>query len=169
MKKAYLLILSFLFFACIEERDCNETPNISGIDQQQLASDIQEIESYLESNNISYETDASGIRIATLENGTGDSPDNCSIVIVDYEGRVLGSGSKFDTGIGTQFTLSSNNLITGWKFGLYNMRNNGEYRLYIPSGLAYGEDTVKNSADSIIIPPHSNLEFRIRLTGVGSN
>ena len=169
MRKAYLLILSFLFFACIEERDCNEKPNISGIDQQQLANDVQEIESYLESNNISYQTDASGVRLSTLEDGTGDVPDNCSIVVVDYEGRVLGSSSKFDTGIGTQFTLSSNNLIAGWKFGLYNMRNNGEYRLYIPSGLAYGDDTVKNAADSVIIPPNSNLEFRIRLVGVGSN
>ncbi len=171
MKNISYFLVGFLLLAvgCTEERDCKATPDISGIDKAQLESDIREIEAYLEANNISYQTDASGIRYATLEEGTGDRPDNCNAVVVNYEGSVLGNRKIFDSGIDFTVRISREEVIRGWLFGLFNMRKNGDYKLYIPSGLGYGEDTVKNSADSVIIPPNSNLEFRIRLTNVVPN
>lgn len=162
------LIIPALLFglsSCVKERDCNAGPNVSDIDQQQLEEDIEAIETYLEENNIPYQTDASGIRYTVLEEGTGVPPNYCSSVVVDYEGRVLGETETFDTSNpSTGFTTAVNgNIIPGWKFGLVLMNRNADYRFYIPSQLAYGEEGRLAADSTYIIPPNANLEFRIRL------
>ncbi|GAA5040577.1 hypothetical protein GCM10011506_41280 [Marivirga lumbricoides] len=164
------LIIPALLFglsSCVKERDCNAGPNISDLDQEQLREDIEGIEKYLEENNIPYETDASGIRFSIIERGTGVPPNYCSSVIVDYEGRVLGETEIFDANnpnAARPFQVEVNgNIILGWKFALVRMNRNADYRVFIPSQLAYGEEGRLASDSTYIIPPNANLEFRIRL------
>ncbi|MBK6265878.1 FKBP-type peptidyl-prolyl cis-trans isomerase [Marivirga sp. S37H4] len=164
-KVIFCLIAPFLmitFFSCTEERDCSEGPDISEIDQQQLNQDVDAIDDYLQENDIDYSIDPSGLRYSIVEPGTGNTPTYCSSVLVDYEGRILGEDQTFDSGTDAQFRMSGG-IITGWKFGLKLMNKGADYRLFIPSVLAYGEEGVVRSDSSVVIPPNANLEFRIRL------
>jgi len=165
-KILFAVIFLVTIMSCLNERDCTERPDTSSIDQEQLEKDINIIEAFLEQNDITFQTYPSGVRIATLNEGTGDQPDNCGVASIDFERRLLGSSQTNATGINASVTLSNANERKGLRFGLYNMKSGGEYRLYVPSSLAFGADTVKNSADSVVIPPNSNLEYRIRLNGV---
>ncbi|MFQ3214347.1 MAG: hypothetical protein ACJAT1_000011 [Marivirga sp.] len=157
------------FSSCQDDRDCTERPDLSGIDGDLLDAKVAEIEQYLDSLRIDYLSDPSGVRIEVLEAGSGNSPDACSSVGVTYTGQVLKDSALFDSNIGTVFNLGRQNLIRGYLIGLYNMKQTGEYRLYIPSPLAYGADTLKNSNGDILIPANSNLLFRIKINSVSTN
>lgn len=154
--------------SCNSERDCTEKPNLSGIDEALLDEQVAEIEHYLDSLSIDYLSDPSGVRIQVLKDGEGNTPNACSTVGITYTGQVFKDSEIFDFNNGTSFNLGRQSLIKGWLFGLYNMSENGEYRLFIPSPLAYGADTIKNSSGDVIIPGNSNLVFRMKINSVSS-
>ncbi|SMG20876.1 FKBP-type peptidyl-prolyl cis-trans isomerase [Marivirga sericea] len=159
----YLLSLSVIllgFVSCQSEVQCNESPEISA-DQANLETQISEIESYLESEGIEYRTHPSGIRYSVIESGTGNSPNFCSGVAIDYEGRVLGNDEVFISGIGTQISLRSNQVVAGFKIALSLMNRSAEYRLFIP-----GELLINKGISEVVprnIPDGDNVEFRVRL------
>lgn len=166
MKKLFKLFPAFLAFiiiiACTDDRDCSEAPSIGGIDEQQLTQDIQEIEEYLEENNIEYDTDPSGVRYSVVESGTGSTPTFCSNINISYESRVLGEDTTFNFDSDADASMSGS-IFLGWKFGIVNMNQGADYRFYVPSGLAYGEAGLMRQDSSFVIPPNTNIEFRIRL------
>jgi FKBP-type peptidyl-prolyl cis-trans isomerase len=165
MIKNLLSISSFsiLFvgiFSCQSEVQCDQIPD-SSADQTRLEIQINEIDDYLESEGIDYRTHSSGIRYSVLESGVGNSPDFCSGVSVDYEGRVLGDDNTFISGIGTDFSLRSNQVVVGFKIAISLMNRNADYRVFIPGELLINRgisNTVPNN-----IPDGENVEFRIRL------
>ena len=161
-----LAILSLLFFSCQDEKDCNAVPDTSSIDQSILDQQVAEIENYLDSLQLDYLVDPSGVRIVVLEEGIGTTANFCSVVNLTYAGKVIGSSKNFDTAINSNFELDKRDLINGWLFGLFNMKAKGEYRLFVPSPLAYGSDTIKTQTGSVLIPPNSNLEFRMRINNL---
>ncbi len=69
---AFLAVI--IIVACTDDRDCSEAPSTAVVDQQQLSQDVQAIEEYLEENNISYQTDPSGVRYTVVESGSRFKP-----------------------------------------------------------------------------------------------
>jgi FKBP-type peptidyl-prolyl cis-trans isomerase len=163
------IVVVLLISSCQEGRDCTERPDLSGIDEDLLDAKVAEIEEYLDSLGVDYLTDPSGVRIEVLGVGSGNVPNACSSVGVTYTGQVLRESELFDANIGTVFNLGRQNLIRGWLFGLYNMKVEGEYLLYIPSPLGYGADTLKDTSGDILIPANSNLLFRIKVNSLSTN
>lgn len=147
--------------SCGNELDCNSRPELD-VDQEQLDIEIAEIEDYLESQGIDYETDPSGIRYSVNQAGAGASPNFCASVVVDYTGSVLGSTELFGSAIGRQFALRNNSVVPGFKFALANMNRNADYQVYVPASL------LSVRGISVTEPPNlpigENVEFRIRLT-----
>ena len=83
-------------------------------------------------------------------------------VKVHYRGTLV-DGTEFDSsykrGQPAQFQLDA--VIPGWQIGLQQMKVGGEYKLYVPYKLAYGERGIPPD-----IPPFSTLVFEIKLLEV---
>jgi peptidylprolyl isomerase len=105
-------------------------------------------------------TTDSGLQVAVLEEGEGDSPESGQIVSVHYTGW-LEDGTVFDSSVerGTpfQFPLGKGAVIAGWDEGIGLLNLGGRARLIIPSDLGYGE------RGSGIIPPDATLIFEVEL------
>ena len=156
----FVLILSSTFLTgCFRNDGCDQEPN-TAVDQNQLALDVDAIESYLSENNIEAEVHPSGIRYVVKETGTGRKPTLCNQVTVRYEGRLMSDGSVFDSS-DRAIAFALNRLITGWQVGIPLIKEGGSITLYIPSSYAYGR---KGAGDDI--PPNANLIFDIELVAV---
>lgn len=130
---------------------------LAAVDQIQLQQDVATIDNYLSTNGISAVTHPSGIRYVVNQFGSGDNvPCLESAISVTYEGRILGSGSLFDSSQKpVAFVLKQ--LILGWQIALLKVNKGTKLTLYIPSGLGYG------TTDSTLVPANSNLVFEIEL------
>jgi FKBP-type peptidyl-prolyl cis-trans isomerase len=104
----------------------------------------------------------SGLQYEVLAEGNGDKPSGTDVVKVHYEG-VLIDGSQFDSSYArdepAEFPLTG--VIAGWAEGLQLMSVGSTYKLYIPSGLAYGE-----YGAGAVIPPFSTLVFTVELLDI---
>lgn len=135
--------------------------------QQELAKDnVEKGRAFLEANKAKdgVKTTASGLQYQVLKEGTGKSPSGNDVVTVDYEGSLI-DGTVFDSSIkrGEPATFPLGGVIKGWQEGLQLMKEGGEYMLYIPADLAYGDSAQSN------IPPNSVLVFKIKLIKVGGS
>jgi FKBP-type peptidyl-prolyl cis-trans isomerase len=116
--------------------------------------DKQLIINYLEDNNITAESTASGLFYVIKESGNERHPSTASTITVSYAGRLL-NNQPFDQG--SFFTSPLENLIAGWQQGLPLIGEGGKITLYIPSSLGYGDRSTPN------IPANSVLIFDISL------
>jgi FKBP-type peptidyl-prolyl cis-trans isomerase FkpA len=123
-------------------------------------SEQQVIADYLAANNFTATKHSSGLYYQILKAGSGDSPNNCSSIAIDYIGK-LANGSEFDKGDNKAFTLGT--LIEGWKKGVPLIKKGGKIKLYIPPTLGYGSSDIKDSNGTIVIPANSMLIFEITL------
>ena len=98
------------------------------------------------------------ITLETLRPGTGASPTQSDIVIVNYEGRLL-DGAIFDSN--PRAPLPVNGVIPGFSEGLQRMQKGGQYRLTIPAELGYG------AVAPGPIPANSTLVFTVELIDFG--
>ena len=132
--------------------------------ESKLASDGAAIDTYLASKNITTAvTHSSGLRYEILTPGSGTTPGMYDQVKVNYTGEILPNEVEF--GVGTvepaaNFSSRVCNFLQGWQIALPLIQEGGKMRLYIPSGLAYGNQTAGT------IPPNSNLFFEIELVDV---
>lgn len=103
----------------------------------------------------------SGLQYQVLEEGSGESPEENSVVKVHYEGKLI-DGRVFDSSIqrGEPVEFPLNQVIPGWTEGLQLMKEGGKTRLYIPPDLAYGPGGTRG------IPPNSVLIFDVELLEV---
>lgn len=103
-------------------------------------------------------TTASGLQYKVIKEGTGESPKATDTVTVNYEGKLI-DGTVFDSSYERNEPISFplNQVIAGWTEGLQLMKPGGQYELYIPSDLAYGE------TGNPSIEPNSVLIFKIEL------
>ena len=146
--------------SCQSEIQCNEAPDVS-VDQDLLETQVSQIEIYLESEGIEYQTHPSGIRYSVLEGGVGNSPNFCSTVSIDFEGKVLGSEETFASGIGNDLSLRTSQAVPGFKIAISLMNRGADYRIFIPAQLL-----INRGISDVIprnIPDGENVEFRIRL------
>ncbi|HOI32376.1 MAG: FKBP-type peptidyl-prolyl cis-trans isomerase [Bacteroidales bacterium] len=116
--------------------------------------DKQLIINYLEENNITAESTASGLFYVIRESGNERHPSVTSTITVSYAGRLL-NGQPFDQG--SFYTNKLNLLIKGWQHGLPLIGEGGKITLYVPSGLGYGSQSLDK------IPANSVLIFDISL------
>jgi FKBP-type peptidyl-prolyl cis-trans isomerase len=103
-------------------------------------------------------TTSSGLQYEIIKNTEGEKPNPSSVVRVNYTGTFT-DGRPFDRSTeesGAYIPLE--NVIAGWTEGLMLMSIGSIYRLYIPSGLAYGRDGIQG-----VIPPYSTLIFTVEL------
>jgi len=103
-------------------------------------------------------TTVSGLQYEIIQDSDGEKPKKNSVVRVNYTGTFL-DGRPFDSSSeegGAYIPLE--NVIPGWTEGLMLMSPGSVYRLYIPSGLAYGKDGIQG-----VIPSYSTLIFVVEL------
>jgi len=107
-------------------------------------------------------TTASGLQYEVIKSAEGPQPTADDIVTVHYEGT-LTDGTVFHSSIkrGTPIDLPVGGVIPGWVEGLQLMHVGEKYKLYIPSDLAYGEQS-----PSPLIPANSVLVFELELLDI---
>ena len=148
-----LSVLSF-FISCRKSETCS-------YDSCALvapASEITQLEAYLNSNSITAVKHCSGLYYQLLTDGTGAAPSSCSVVSVTYKGS-LTNGNVFEK-VTTPVVFDLTTLITGWKNGLPKIKKGGKIKLFIPPSLGYG------ATASASIPANSILIFDIDLLDV---
>ena len=104
----------------------------------------------------------SGLQYMVIKEGTGIKPNATDTVTVHYTGKLI-DGTVFDSSVnsGEPATFALDQVIPGWTEGLQLMSEGSEYRLFIPSELAYGS---KGAGDQIL--PNSTLIFDVQLIKV---
>lgn len=107
-------------------------------------------------------TTASGLQFEVVKKAEGAQPKATDVVTVHYEGK-LTDGSVFDSSVerGSPIDLPVNGVIPGWVEGLQLMHVGEKYKLYIPSELAYGEQSPTPA-----IPANSVLVFDLELIAI---
>jgi FKBP-type peptidyl-prolyl cis-trans isomerase FkpA len=104
-------------------------------------------------------TTDSGLQYQVVSEGSGRKPTESDTVKVHYTGTLI-DGTKFDSSYdrGQPATFPLNGVIPGWTEGLQLMSEGSKYKLFIPSGLAYGEGGTPGP-----IGPNATLVFDVEL------
>ncbi|ULJ63937.1 FKBP-type peptidyl-prolyl cis-trans isomerase [Wielerella bovis] len=107
-------------------------------------------------------TTESGLQYRVDKAGSGARVKLGDTVSVFYTSKLL-DGTAFDQSDEQPFTveLSRHSLIAGWVEGLQLMQKGGEYTLFVPTNLAYGEHSVNEH-----IKPNSMLIFEIKVADI---
>jgi len=109
----------------------------------------------------------SGLQYSDRVVGTGASPRQGQVVVVNYTGWLWENGAKgkkFDSSVdrGTPFEFPlGGRVIKGWNEGIASMKVGGKRTLLIPPQLGYGANGM-----SPVIPPNATLLFDVELLGV---
>ena len=103
-----------------------------------------------------------GVRVKTIEAGSGAIISAEDGVLVEYEGK-LDDGTVFDTseGRGPAF-FPVGGVVPGFSQALQKMQKGGRYQFTLPSELAYGETPPPGSP----IPPNADLHFTVHVLEV---
>lgn len=119
---------------------------------------------FLEANGKRAEVNVtpSGLQYEVLKEGDGPKPVSGDSVKVHYTGRLI-DGTVFDSSEerGEPATFGVTQVIPGWVEALQMMKAGSQWRLYIPSQLAYGP----NGAGGVI-GPNQTLIFDVTLIEV---
>lgn len=157
MKKVLLAaVIIFSMAGCLKEDKCEyDECSVTA-----PASEIQSLQAYLQSNNITATQHCSGIFYTSEQQGSGKRPTACGSVTVNYKGT-LTDGTIFDqTQVGDPATFGlSGGLIHGFKNAMLQMKTGSKMTFYIPPTLGYG------SSANGTIPANSVLIFEVELLG----
>lgn len=109
-------------------------------------------------------TTASGLQYTVITAGDehAATPRATDSVVVEYRGHLL-DGTMFDSsdahGTAARFSLNGG-VIPGWKEALLMMKQDAQWRIFLPPDLAYGDTGRPN------IPPGSALVFDLHLVKI---
>lgn len=133
-----ILIFSILFFSC------------NKIDTTQDTIDDQLISEYLSSKKINAIKTSSGLYYILDSIGQGKKVNLTNTIYVKYTGKLI-NDSIFDQSLNGTY-LSLKTAINGFREGASYFNVGGKGRLFIPSKLAYGKNSVgKVPANSVLI------------------
>lgn len=115
-----------------------------------------------------FTTTASGLQIATIQEGTGETPQAHQMVTVNYTGWLdeANGGGVFDSSLNRQpftFVLGEQRVIKAWDEAVAMMKVGGVYRIIAPPDIAYGA-----SGSGSAIPPNATLTFDISVLSIGT-
>ncbi|MDK2842654.1 MAG: FKBP-type peptidyl-prolyl cis-trans isomerase FklB [Anaerophaga sp.] len=101
----------------------------------------------------------SGLQYQVLKEGSGRKPEKTDRVKCTYHGTLI-DGTIFDSTVerGDTATFRVNRVIKGWQEALTMMPEGSEWKLFIPSNLAYGTNGAGDK-----IGPNETLIFDIEL------
>lgn len=108
------------------------------------------------------------------QNGTGTEAAANNLVTVNYTGYLYDEtkadkkGAQFQTASSFVFLLGVNSRIAGWEQGIPGMKIGGKRTLYVPSGLAFAQYGLKDSAGNYVVGPHVPVVYDIELTAVNT-
>lgn len=121
---------------------------------------------FLEENkkNENVTTLPSGLQYEVLTAGSGPKPNAADKVKCHYHGTLI-NGTVFDSSVerGQPAVFGVNQVIKGWVEALQLMPVGSKWRLFVPSELAYG-----NQSAGSVIEPNSTLIFEVELLGIES-
>jgi FKBP-type peptidyl-prolyl cis-trans isomerase FkpA len=126
------------------------------------------LKDYFAANKLTPKALKSGIYKQTIKNGSGDSIREGDRVTINYTGKVL-NGKTFDSNIDPKFNhvepfvieLGGENVLPGLALSLESMQKGSKAIFYIPSPLAYGQNSPGPE-----IPENSIIIFEIEVTKV---
>jgi FKBP-type peptidyl-prolyl cis-trans isomerase FkpA len=175
-----LLILAAVgFSACETTSPFNQGPPYDF--EGNLATDRKKIAAYLDTAKIDsiYRIhDPSGVVVIVQQEGKGSRPTNNTVVYTDYIGKVMSTGTVFDTSYEAvarlkntfvegrvyaplSFVIGGATVITGWDIGFRRLRPTSKATIIIPSPYAYS-----NQKNNDKIPENSVLIFQVDLLGI---
>ena len=103
----------------------------------------------------------SGLQYSVTKVSNGDRPQDGDTVMVLYKGTLV-DGKVFDaTKDGQPISMNIDQVIPGFREGLKLMTVGSQYKLFIPSALAYGTRSVGSD-----IGPNEALVFEVELFGI---
>ena len=117
-------------------------------------------------NPLRGETSDSGLRIRTVQEGSGPFVQSVDGVLVEYEGR-LADGTVFDASDrhGGPQPMIAGQVIPGFAEALTKMQKGGKYKIHIPGKLAYGENPPPGSP----FGPNADLDFDVHIVQIVPN
>jgi FKBP-type peptidyl-prolyl cis-trans isomerase len=152
----------------LDYQDVEETET----ERQKLKADTVAIDSYLTSKEIlDVESDTTGIRYKILAEGTGNKPSWYTPVNFKVDYRLLSD----DTNVVLSQTLAPSDTyssrvidqMNALKFALQQLGEGGKATLYVPSGVAFGTQSVmKSDNSSVAIPANSILIVDVELIDI---
>jgi FKBP-type peptidyl-prolyl cis-trans isomerase FkpA len=105
------------------------------------------------------------VQVETVKAGAGPTIHSEDGVLVEYEGR-LSDGKVFDSSAGKgPVPLLANQVIPGFAEALSRMQEGGQYKVHIPSKLAYGASPPPGAP----IPPNADLDYDVSVVKVVPN
>ena len=104
----------------------------------------------------------SGLQYKIEKEGTGPKPTAADSVVCNYRGTLV-NGTEFDSSYkrGQPATFPVGGVIKGWTEALQLMSVGSKWQLFVPTGLAYGEQARSNE-----IGPNSTLIFEVELVSI---
>jgi FKBP-type peptidyl-prolyl cis-trans isomerase FkpA len=115
---------------------------------------------------LSGERTKTGVRIRTVEAGSGAFIQPVDGVLVEYEGR-LADGTVFDDSArhGGPQPMIAGQVIPGFAEALSKMQKGGRYKIHIPGSQAYGANPPPGSP----FGPNADLEFDVHIVEIAPN
>jgi FKBP-type peptidyl-prolyl cis-trans isomerase FkpA len=101
-------------------------------------------------------TTESGLQYRIVKQGEGEKPGPGDVALVGYKGTLV-DGKVFDQN--EQAPMPIDSVVPGFAEGLQLMQRGGEYQLFIPPHLAYGDKVPAGGP----IPPNSVLIFDVKM------
>ena len=152
-----LLLMPILLFALLSCGDDNKSENSEAVDY--TVQNEEDIEIYIQENNLEAQKSNSGLYYVINEPGTGARPSASSDVTVAYKGYYL-SETVFDESDSNGISFNLQQVIKGWTEGITYFKEGGSGLLLVPSHLGYGSFANRG------IPGGSVLVFEVNLISV---
>lgn len=105
-----------------------------------------------------------GVRYEVKTMGTGVKPSLSNKIRIKYSGRLLSTGTIFDSSPSTDFYLYL--LVTGFQTTMPLIPKGSVVTFYIPSGYGYGPYDFKDNSGNVLIPKNSNLIFDVEFLNI---
>ncbi len=129
--------------------------------QREAQKNLEEGNAFLEKNKAreGVITTESGLQYEILTAGTGPIPTANDQVRVHYHGTLI-NGKVFDSSVdrGEPVVFGVNQVIPGWTEALQLMPVGSKWKIYLPSNIAYGEQSAGGD-----IGPNTALIFEVEL------